>query len=156
MLVNGTCFIINDDSRDQDSTVTKHFSHTKFLLGPYCCYPSSFPELLVFFLCAGNEFRQPRDQKKQRIWEREWPVTRHCYLVLRGVGVHRVPRLKLCAACSDAKLHTKPGKASGGVQPASWNPYPYLKPLPYFRPKYVIFQTLFQAWSKNRYPISDL
>ena len=32
----------------------------------------------------------------------------------------------------------------------------FLKPLPYFRPKSVIFPTLFQAWSKIWYPISDL
>ena len=31
-----------------------------------------------------------------------------------------------------------------------------LKPLPYFRPKSVIFLTLFQTWSKIWYPISDL
>ena len=30
-----------------------------------------------------------------------------------------------------------------------------LKPLPFFRPKYVIFHTLFQTWLKLRYPISD-
>ena len=32
----------------------------------------------------------------------------------------------------------------------------FLKPLPYFRPKSVIFPTLFQTWSKIWYPISDL
>ena len=31
----------------------------------------------------------------------------------------------------------------------------FLKPLPYFRPKSVIFPTLFQTWSKIWYPISD-
>ena len=30
------------------------------------------------------------------------------------------------------------------------------EPLPYFRPKSVIFPTLFQTWSFNQYPISDL
>ena len=32
----------------------------------------------------------------------------------------------------------------------------FLKPLPYFRPKSVIFPALFQTWSKIWYPISDL
>ena len=32
----------------------------------------------------------------------------------------------------------------------------FLKPLPYFRPKSLIFPTLFQTWSKIWYPISDL
>ena len=32
----------------------------------------------------------------------------------------------------------------------------FLKPLPYFRPKSVIFSTLFQTWSKIWYPISEL
>ena len=32
----------------------------------------------------------------------------------------------------------------------------FLKPLPYLRPKSVIFPTLFQTWSKIWYPISDL
>ena len=32
----------------------------------------------------------------------------------------------------------------------------FLKPLPYFRPKYKIFPTLFLTWSKIWYPISDL
>ena len=32
----------------------------------------------------------------------------------------------------------------------------FLKPLPYFRPKSVIFPTLFQTWSKIWYPISDM
>ena len=31
----------------------------------------------------------------------------------------------------------------------------FLKPLPYFRPKSVIFPTLFQTWSKTWYPISN-
>ena len=31
-----------------------------------------------------------------------------------------------------------------------------LKSLPYFRPKSEIFPTLFQTWSLNQYPISDL
>ena len=32
----------------------------------------------------------------------------------------------------------------------------FLKPLPHFRPKSVIFLTLFQTWSKIWYPISEL
>ena len=32
----------------------------------------------------------------------------------------------------------------------------FLKPLPYFRPKSVIFSTLFQTWSKIWYPVLDL
>ena len=32
----------------------------------------------------------------------------------------------------------------------------FLKPLPYFRPKSMIFPTLFQTWSKIWYPISEL
>ena len=32
----------------------------------------------------------------------------------------------------------------------------FLKPLPYFRPKSVIFPTVFQTWSKIWYPISAL
>ena len=31
----------------------------------------------------------------------------------------------------------------------------FLKPLPYFRPKYVILPTLFQTWPLNQYPRSD-
>ena len=33
---------------------------------------------------------------------------------------------------------------------------PFLNSLPYFRPKFVIFPTLFHTWSKIWYPISDL
>ena len=37
-----------------------------------------------------------------------------------------------------------------------WCAAHFLKPLPYFRTKSVIFPTLFQTWSKMWYPISDL
>ena len=51
-------------------------------------------------------------------------------------------------------------KSGGGVLPQKWGvggSARFLKPLPYFRPKSVIFPTLFQTWSKLVwYPISDL
>ena len=49
-------------------------------------------------------------------------------------------------------------KNSGGYFQKNWEGYVahFLKPLPYFRPKSVIFPTLFQTWSKIWYPISDL
>ena len=49
-------------------------------------------------------------------------------------------------------------KNSGGYFQKNWEGcvVHFLKPLPYFRPKSVIFPTLFKTWSKIWYPISDL
>ena len=49
-------------------------------------------------------------------------------------------------------------KIPGGYFQKSWVgcAASFLKPLPYFRPKSVIFRALFQTWSKIWYPISDL
>ena len=46
-----------------------------------------------------------------------------------------------------ARYSRYPPKGGGGY---------FQKPLPYFRPKCVIFPTLFQTWSTIWYPISDL
>ena len=53
-----------------------------------------------------------------------------------------------------------PEKLGGVVRHASWNPYPISdqnlrSSLAYFRPDQK-FDTLFQIWSLNQYPISDL
>ena len=53
-----------------------------------------------------------------------------------------------------------PEKLGGVVRDASWNPYPISDKnlwffLPYFKPDQK-FDTLFQTWPLNQYPISDL
>ena len=53
---------------------------------------------------------------------------------------------------------TKTTKQSGEYFQKNWEGCAtrFLKLLPYFRPKSVIFPTLFQTWSKIWHPISDL
>ena len=55
--------------------------------------------------------------------------------------------LRVCKVCCSRQN-------PGNVLPDSADRF--LKPLPYFRPKYAIFPTLFQTWPKILLPISDL
>ena len=63
------------------------------------------------------------------------------------------PGTMTCLLC--LKLRPKiPGSTSRKI--GRWCAARFLKPLPYCRPKSVIFPALFQTWSQIWYPISDL
>ena len=68
----------------------------------------------------------------------------------------RKERLAQWPPISDPKT-TKMPRGGGTFRKIGWGcATRFLKPLPYFRPKSVIFLTLFQTWSKIWYPISEL
>ena len=76
-----------------------------------------------------------------------------------GFNLSPTEKVRKCVTCMRTTLAISPPGVGtpqrfwwggGGVRPKLWNPYPA-----YFRPKSVIFRTLFQTWAKIRYPISD-
>ena len=104
----------------------------------------------IFFLCrCFHDFWSWRMQ--QMIWESFWFLWAAFSVMLNDIEV-----ITISLDWSIVEVNFNPPGGGGGddfgwkCAARSW------KPLPYFRPKFTIFHTLFQTWLQNVYPISDL